>query len=233
MKKKVALVISCEHAVNTIPALYQPLFTPFSHLLSTHRGIDFGALEIALHLKEAIVCDFAQANTSRLLIDCNRSLRHAHCFSEATKNLSHEEKQTIINQYYLPYRQQIIGYIDNHIAQGRQVWHLSIHSFTPEMNQIVRRADIGFLYDPRRSAEKKIAKEWRFEIKKMAPQYTVRMNYPYNGISDGFTTALRKKYAHDQYLGMEIETNQALTYDAHDLDNLKNILTLSLLKIIC
>jgi len=59
------------------------------------------------------------------------------------------------------------------------------------MNGIVRNADIGFLYDPRRPSEKELAQLWREEIKKQCSDYRIRMNYPYTGISDGFTTALR------------------------------------------
>lgn len=233
MNKKVSLVISCEHAVNTIPQQYEHLFTPFQDLLHSHRGIDYGALEIANELKSKCVGDLVQANTSRLLIDCNRSLNHPNCFSEATRNITLAEKQTIIEQYYLPFRQQVIALIDDHMAQDGQVWHLSIHSFTPIMNNILRKADIGFLYDPKRSSEKTLAKQWQLNIKKLAPEYNVRMNYPYNGISDGFTSALRKKYPANQYLGIEIETNQALTQLAQELNSIKNILSLSLLNLMC
>ena len=100
MKKKLALIISCEHAVNTIPSCYQPLFKPYKHLVQSHRGIDFGALEIALHFKGFFSCDLIQSHTSRLLIDYNRSLNN-RCFSPITKNLSAQKKQEIITQYYL------------------------------------------------------------------------------------------------------------------------------------
>jgi hypothetical protein len=36
------------------------------------------------------------------------------------------------------------------------------------------------------------------------------MNYPYLGISDGFTCELRKKFLEQDYVGLEIESNQAL-----------------------
>jgi hypothetical protein len=38
----------------------------------------------------------------------------------------------------------------------------------------------------------------------------VRMNAPYRGTSDGFTTQLRRRYAATRYWAFEIETNQAL-----------------------
>lgn len=232
MIKKTALIISCEHAVDTVPKEYISLFAPFNTLLTSHRGIDFGALVIAQHLSEVIPCDFVQATTTRLLIDCNRSLNHPKCFSEVTKELSSEKKQTIINNYYLPFRQQVIEIINKHINQGLSVLHLSIHSFTPIMNNIVRNADIGFLYDPKRSSEKTLARQWKLSLNRNAPEFRVRMNYPYSGISDGFTSALRKQFTNDKYTGIEIESNQHLVKNRRDLDNLKNKIAISLLDLI-
>ena len=37
----------------------------------------------------------------------------------------------------------------------------------------------------------------------------IRLNYPYLGRADGMTTWLRKQYTQTQYLGIEIELNQA------------------------
>jgi predicted N-formylglutamate amidohydrolase len=228
MMKKIALILSCEHAVDTIPEQYLSLFVPFKALLASHRGIDFGALAIAEHIKTKIPCDFVQATTSRLLIDCNRSLNRSQCFSEVTKDLSSIEKQKIISSYYMPFRQQVMALIKKHIEMGSQVWHFSIHSFTPVMNNMIRNADIGLLYDPQRSTEKLLAKQWKIEINKQAPKYKIRMNYPYSGISDGFTSSMRKFYSGEDYVGIEVESNQALTQNAHNLGTLKNILTNSL-----
>ena len=38
----------------------------------------------------------------------------------------------------------------------------------------------------------------------------VRRNYPYRGAADGLTTALRRLFKPKDYLGLEIEINQAL-----------------------
>ncbi|MBI2786986.1 MAG: N-formylglutamate amidohydrolase [Legionella longbeachae] len=228
--KKIALIISCEHAVNTIPSPYQSLFEPFKNLLESHEGIDSGALEIALHFKEVFSCDLIQSHTSRLLIDYNRSLNN-RCFSEITKKLPKQKKQEIITQYYLPYRQRVIDHIEKHLATGAQVIHCSIHSFSPVLKKVIRNAEIGFLYDPQRPLEKKIAKEWRLEVKKQTGEYRIKMNYPYKGNSDGFTTTLRKKYLAEEYIGIEIELNQALTRNQNSLIHLKNCLSISFSKL--
>jgi predicted N-formylglutamate amidohydrolase len=231
--KKIALVISCEHAVDTVPEEYIPLFQPFNELLNSHRGIDFGALTIAKHLKETLPCDFVQAHATRLLIDCNRSLNRPSCFSEITTPLPQEEKIKIIEQYYRPFREQVINLIQKNIHQKLQVWHLSIHSFTPVMNNIIRNTDIGFLYNPQRSSEKSLCEHLQKEMRLISPTVKVRRNYPYKGIADGFTTALRKKYTDAEYVGIEIEFNQKLTLNDQYINTLKNLLSDSLLKLIC
>lgn len=231
--KKIAVVISCEHATDAVPEAYLNLFKPWQELLTTHRGIDFGALEIAQYMQKKISCNFVQATATRLLIDCNRSLGKTGCFSEVTQGLPQTEKQKIIDCYYTPFREHVFNDIATPIAQGLQVIHLSIHSFTPVINGTKRHADIGLLYDPQRVLEKKLARQWQLELKHIAPEYHVRMNYPYKGTSDGFTTFLRQQFTPAQYIGIEVESNQSLTTNDRALSNLKNILTLSLLKILC
>jgi hypothetical protein len=54
------------------------------------------------------------------------------------------------------------------------------------------------------------------------------MNYPYRGTSDGFTAALRKRYAEDSYLGLEIEVNQALLFEQESTQTVTETLTDSL-----
>lgn len=222
--KAIALVLSCEHAVNTVPEAYQACFRTYNELLNSHRGMDFGALMVAKYLQNVFNCELIQADASRLLIDCNRSLSNARCFSEVTRQLAQEEKDLIIQNYYLPFRQEVEQTIRNHIAAGQQVWHLSIHSFTPVWHTVIRKAEVGFLYDPRRRLEKTLARTWQQQLKQQASHLRVRLNYPYRGISDGFTSTLRKQFANEVYAGIEVEFNQALAQDEKTLNALAAVL---------
>lgn len=209
----VQCIITCEHAVNTIPPSYLYLFREQPEILETHRAIDFGALSIARQFSQTLHCRLFEATTSRLLIECNRSTNHPKLFSEFTENLTDKEKQDLIDNYYQPFRQATETYISDTIKKGIMIIHLSIHSFTPVFNGISRNADIGLLYDPSRQGEKRLAAQWRAELLKEKAPYRVRMNYPYRGTSDGFVSALRKKYAEKDYLGFEVESNQTLTQE--------------------
>ena len=230
--KPTILFLSCEHAVETVPPVYRHLFHQHESILQTHRAIDFGALEVATHLSQTFACEFVQATVSRLLIDCNRSLTNASCFSEFTEQLPPAEKQQLIDQYYLPYRNHCEALLKAHIELGHQVLHLSIHSFTPVFKGITRNAGIGLLYDPKRHGEKEVARQWHGLLSQETPTYRVRMNYPYSGSSDGFTTALRKQYTEHEYLGIEVEMNQAIVKDREALQPMANTLSRSLKELL-
>lgn len=229
--QEIKVVLSCEHAVDIIPEAYQSLFASHSNLLATHRGIDFGACSITDYLAKNIKCDVIKATTSRLLIDCNRSLNKKGCFSEITDSLSDFQKEEIINTYYLPFRKSVETCIKRHLAAGHVVWHFSIHSFTPIMNGEVRNADIGLLYDPRRKSERALAQCIKSNIQQQYPAYKLRLNYPYRGISDGFTSYLRKQYSENQYVGIEIESNQKIVEQEKSFMSLKNTLAQALVNI--
>jgi predicted N-formylglutamate amidohydrolase len=209
--RPLALVISCEHAVNTIPVALVPLFQQHQHLVHSHAGIDFGALEIATYLSEQLpTAYYGRATVSRLVIDCNRSLHHRQCFSRLTQTLSHPEKAELITTYYHPFRQGVIDTINRLMQEHYRVLHLSIHSFTPIWEGQARQGDVGLLYDPKQTEERRLVQQWQHLLSLHAPEFRVRLNYPYRGTADGFTSALRKIYPSTDYMGIEVESNQAL-----------------------
>lgn len=56
--KEIALIVSCEHAVNTVPQAYRNLFAPHLELLETHRGFDLGAQSLALFLVSNLIASW-------------------------------------------------------------------------------------------------------------------------------------------------------------------------------
>ena len=215
------LVITCEHGGNQIPLEYQPYFTDTS-ILNTHKGYDIGALDVFNYLKP--IADYSNFSTiSRLLIELNRSINNKNLFSEFTKPLLVEQKQTLIDNYYNTYRQAITDYIALQLKHNISVLHLSIHSFTPVLNLKVRQCDIGILYDSRLEQEKLYATKLKRNIIALNPDYRVRYNYPYLGKADGFTTALRQQFKNN-YIGIEVEINQSFALDNKMPKKLKQVL---------
>lgn len=208
-------LITCEHGGNRVPPRYRQFFLGHEALLATHRGYDPGSLAMARDLARMLDAPLYFSTTSRLLIDLNRSLGHPKLYSKATRVTPAALRWEILECYYLPYRQQTTEAIAELIALGYRVIHISSHSFTPVLDDVVRNADIGLLYDPSRQGEAALCRHWQKALKTIAPCLRVRRNYPYTGKSDGFTAHLRRRFPADVYLGIELEINQKHVF-AHD-----------------
>ena len=225
------LILSCEHATAAIPEDYAGLFAGVPDLLQSHRGYDIGALEICRHLEGLAEAVF-YGGCSRLLIDLNRSLRHRGLFSEFSRPLARQEKVGIIGHWYAPFRDAALLAAEKALVSGDPLLHLSVHSFTPVLNGIVRPNDVGILYDPQRSREKALARRLTEELHRQWPQLKIRMNHPYRGTSDGHVTELRRRFEGDSYLGIELEINQRLLGDACGREQIGKAVSASLAGIV-
>jgi predicted N-formylglutamate amidohydrolase len=225
-------LITCEHGGNRIPPPYRALFAGFEAVLETHRGYDPGALLMARELARVLGAKRVTATISRLLLDLNRSAGHPKHFSEVTRGLPAATRALLVEQHYLPYRQRVDSLVGDAIRQGQCVVHLSSHSFTPELNGEVRRAEIGLLYDPAREREASFCARWQAEIRAQTPALRVRRNYPYLGKGDGLTSSLRRRYPAPSYLGIELEINQAIVFaGGESWQSLRRLLIESLQRI--
>lgn len=204
------MLVTCEHGGNSVPVRHRHLFHGRQSPLLTHRGYDFGALLMAREMSESFKAPLIASTVTRLLVDLNRSIGHPNLHGEAVRNSSPEERERIITDYYLPYRAQAELRVRSAIVRGRRAIHISLHSFTPELNGKVRTADVGLLYDPTRPGEVQLCEQWKRALECCAPYLKVRRNYPYSGKGDGFTTYLRSRYRPAAYIGVEVEINQAI-----------------------
>ena len=209
-----SFLITCEHGGNRIPAPYRSLFQGCEALLDTHRGYDFGALVMARALARALRAPLVTSTISRLLIDLNRSIGHPRVFSAATRGAPARLRAKIVEQHYRPYRLQVERLVRQSVSRGRRVIHISSHSFTPELDGKVRRADVGLLYHPGRRGEAELCARWKASLAAFAPQLRVRRNYPYAGKGDGLTSYLRQRFAPSAYVGIELEINQSIVIAA-------------------
>ena len=203
------LVLTSEHGGNFVPKEHLALFKNQQAVLQTHRGYDLGALDLFQYLKPLSHFSIF-SETSRLLIELNRSLHHKNLFSMFSKTLSEVEKKQLIDNYYLVYRNEVENRIRTYLKANETVLHLSVHSFTPLLNSIKRQGDIGLLYDSKRPMEKQFCKIFKTYLVKENPKYLVRFNFPYLGKADGFTTYLRKQFP-ENYMGIELEINQTFS----------------------
>ena len=98
--------------------------------------------------------------------------------------------------------------IAKEIEAGHEVLHLSVHTFTPQLNGVVRTVDVGILFDENQLPESEFSRAFRDKLESRLPDYNIMLNIPYNGADDGFTTYLRTKFSPNDYLGIELEVNQ-------------------------
>jgi len=207
---KVALVLSCEHAGNKVPAGHRALFKGRTKVLESHRGWDPGALHLARAIAHETGAPLIANNVSRLLIETNRSIGHAQLYSEFTRGLPREEKHALLKSHYHPHRGAVEAVVKSALRTHARVVPVGVHTFTPVLNGKKRTADIGLLFDPARKLEADFCEVWLHALHWEAPLLRVKKNYPYKGSTDGLTTTLRKKFAASRYVGIEIEVNQAL-----------------------
>ncbi|GAB4404417.1 MAG: N-formylglutamate amidohydrolase [Bacteroidia bacterium] len=205
------LLFTCEHGGNEVPPAYAPCFEGAAAVLASHRGYDPGALALYETLRPLGAAGF-YSTTSRLLVELNRSLHHPRLFSAYTRALPRAARQHLVETWYRPHRDAVEACIADWRRTGATVLHIAVHSFTPVLDGQVRQADIGLLYDPRRTAERTFACDWQAALQRQAPHLRIRRNYPYRGAADGFTTYLRRVFP-QHYLGLELEVNQARVAD--------------------
>jgi predicted N-formylglutamate amidohydrolase len=207
-------LVTCEHGGNRVPAPYHRLFQEQRALLDSHRGWDPGALVMAKALASARRAPLVASTVSRLVVDLNRSIGHPQLFSAVTRSAPSETRAQIVEQCYRPHREQVERLVGQAVSRGDRVIHIASHSFTPELDGRVRSADVGLLYDPRRRGEVEMCARWKASLAALDPGLRVRRNYPYSGKDDGLTSHLRRRFAQSDYVGIELEVNQALVFAA-------------------
>src|SRR3982751_7131735 len=129
------LVITCERARSVVRERYRPLFDGREHLLPTHRGWDPGALLLAREMAERFDAPLYYEETTRLLVDLNRSVGNPELHSEATHHLSLRERREILDVYYHPHRKRVAAAVAEAVrTSDDRIVHIASHSFTPELN---------------------------------------------------------------------------------------------------
>jgi len=202
------LLLSCEHGGNRVPDEWRHLFAGNEEVLATHRGYDIGIAPYARRLATELNVPLRLAEVSRLLVELNRSPGHPALFSEFSRVLGPEQRRELLESYYQPYRAAVTAEIEGELAGGHRVCHIALHSFTPAWSGVERNADIGLLYDPRRTLEQRFCRHWQHRLALRGRGWRVRCNYPYRGTADSLVTWLRRRLPAERYLGLELELNQ-------------------------
>ncbi len=182
-------------------------------------GFDIGASEVARIFASELSCPLVEATYHPAVVDCNRPVGHRGLFSAPMRKAPDKLREGLIEEVHNRHWTRIYGLLDEQIRCDGQVIHLAIHSFAPfdpvaaargeRGAGTARRTDLGLLYDPTRHLERTLCEGWAWKMYETLPMLRVRRNYPIRGIRDGLTKRLRQAYSAEQYLGIELQLNQA------------------------
>jgi predicted N-formylglutamate amidohydrolase len=208
-RPRVTWIVSCEHAGNRVPAVYRRWFAgaEATQALSTHRGYDIGANRLHRAIADAVADARAGTPITRLLVDANRSIGHPSHFSEFSRAMPEALRERAVREHWAPHRRAVEDAVSAALQLRGWAVHLGIHTFSPVFKGRRRDTDVGILHDPHRLHERAFSAAIRSELSRRAPELVVRFNRPYWGMTDGLTTALRRRFP-ERYLGIELEVSQ-------------------------
>lgn len=149
------VLLACDHASRLVPAalgrlgLAEPVF-------DLHIAWDIGAEGVARRLSRLLDAPALFAGYSRLVIDLNRGLDEPSLIPEVSdgiaipgnQGLSEAARTARIEALYWPWHRAVASELRRLDALGgAPATLIGIHSFTPEMDGVVRPWQIGVLWD--------------------------------------------------------------------------------------
>lgn len=162
------VMLVCEHASDYIPRAYNNLGLPPGEQRE-HIGWDIGAYALAKELSKMFQATLVSANYSRLLIDLNRPVEAKDSIPEVSDNkkipgnmnLSKREVEFRIENFFLPFHDEVSKIIDARKKMGIHTKVIGVHSFTPTMNGEKRPWEVGVLYGDSTLFAKKLIDKMR------------------------------------------------------------------------
>lgn len=144
----------CDHAGIAIPKNLQELGLD-QHDRYRHIAWDIGIKGVGEKLANLLNATLVMQNYSRLVIDCNRSVYNPtlipcvsdHVHIVGNQFISDEEKKRRVEAIYKPYHDYIEATINGRLLNKKQVVLISLHSFTPEMDDFKRPWHVGILHN--------------------------------------------------------------------------------------
>ena len=200
------LMLTCEHASCAIPAEYANLGLDRTDI-EDHIGWDIGAGQLTEVLAQRLDAPAVLAGISRLVIDCNRDLADDDLIVSESHGVrvpgnipvDRAERARRVRDFYEPYH----AMIDSALACQPQSFLLSVHSFTPSLNDRDRRFDVGVLFDTFAGDAQRVGATIA------DAGLAVRYNEPYSGL-DGLIYSARTHGMQHGLRYLELEVNNRL-----------------------
>ncbi|KQS55826.1 N-formylglutamate amidohydrolase [Brevundimonas sp. Leaf363] len=143
-----------DHAGNRVPNALGDLGVSDAER-ARHIGWDIGIQALGEALADRLDAAFISQTYSRLVIDCNRDPNRADACPEvsdgtpipANVGLSAADRQARVAAIHAPYQTAITEVLATRDMAGRATVLVSLHSFTPRMNEFDRPWQAGVLHD--------------------------------------------------------------------------------------
>ena len=182
-----SLMIACDHGGNSLPITDSNLVTD-PELMELHIAYDIGARQVAKLLSERFDAIALIANYSRLFVDLNRYpgdpaqmplVSDGHRIP-GNEGLDQQQLEFRLNHYFHPYHQQHARLVEQMKSRFQQPVILSIHSFTPVMQDTPRPWHFGVLWDKDEALAKELIAALTDRGKKEHPPLVIGDNKPYS-----------------------------------------------------
>lgn len=218
------VLLVCDHASRRFPASVGNMgLDPVA--MRCHLAWDIGAGSLTEKLANALALPAVVAAYSRLVVDCNRQLLDPGAFLvfgdgvqiPGNRHLTPAGKAARAESIYWPYHGAVAGEVERLSSRDCVPIMLAIHSFTPVLDGVSRRWEIGVLWDKDRPTAELLISEFT------AAGYRVGDNEPYSGKApQDFTIDHHAEAAGLPHAGIEIR--QDLIDDAGGVDRMVSVM---------
>jgi predicted N-formylglutamate amidohydrolase len=176
-------IVVCDHASNRVPKSLGTLGLKKSDL-EKHIAWDPGTEIIGRHIAQKIDAPLVCSSYSRLVVDVNRGEKSPECMRAVydhivvpgNAGLTAANKKQRITEIFTPYHKTLARTIRARVRKDTVPVILSIHSFTPKMDDYLRPWHIGILWN----REEKIARRLVRNLRINNPGMVVGENEPYS-----------------------------------------------------
>jgi len=193
------LVLTCEHADNQIPDdLDLQMSDRERRWLEGHWGWDPGAADLVRALVDREGATAVLSRYTRLLCDVNRALHaedlvRTHVLGEPisfNQELDRSEIRRRVERFHIPYHDELDRHVEQRLARHPELVLVSIHTFTPVLDDEVRTMELGVLFDGAQPYAPGLAPCFR------ESGFQVALNEPYSGVDGLIYSAKRHGLEH-------------------------------------
>lgn len=206
------LILVCDHASRRIPACLGDMgLDPLTR--RCHLAWDIGAGALTRELAARLGATTVLAGYSRLVMDCNRELTDPSAFLEfgdgvaipGNIGITDQEKADRAQALFWPYHHAIETEVARLSKNGVKPLMLAIHSFTPVLDGVSRRWQMGVLWD----VDSRVSSIMISKLRQAG--YEVGDNQPYSGRApQDFTIDHHAEGGGLPHVGLEIRQDQIL-----------------------